>query len=197
MSNLPKKPDLTLRRNRRRTGNTITELAFMLMPTLALIFGFLDIGFAIFTWNTLQNAVREGARYAITYQVDGSGEQRQSIRNRVAAWSMGFVSASARVTTGPQTAGAPPPPYVEINYYSQANMTAPLPNGTGGTAANRTGNIVEVAIRRYPYQWMAPFSGSLQSPFYATQSTPLIINVYSSDVLGGTPIAGAPAIGNP
>ena len=51
-------------RNRRRSGTGTLELAFFLMPSFALICGFLDVGMALFTWNTLQNAVREGTRYA-------------------------------------------------------------------------------------------------------------------------------------
>ena len=47
-------------RDRRRKGSGMLELAFFLMPTFALICGFLDVGMALFTWNTLQNAVREG-----------------------------------------------------------------------------------------------------------------------------------------
>jgi Flp pilus assembly protein TadG len=70
------------------------ELVFVIMPTFALICGFLDVGMALFTYNTLQNAVREGTRYAITYQVDSSNSQTTSIKDTVASWAMGLVSAS-------------------------------------------------------------------------------------------------------
>ena len=43
------------------------EFALFVLPTFAILCGFFDLGMAIFSWNTLQNAVREGARYAITY----------------------------------------------------------------------------------------------------------------------------------
>src|SRR2546430_5265888 len=45
-----------------------SEFALMIMPTLAILGGFFDVGMALFTWNTFQNAVREGTRYAVTYQ---------------------------------------------------------------------------------------------------------------------------------
>ena len=73
MGTAMKKIDRQSTRNRRRSGTGILEMGFLLMPTFALIGGFVDIGMALFTWNTLQNAVREGTRYAITYQVDSSG----------------------------------------------------------------------------------------------------------------------------
>jgi Flp pilus assembly protein TadG len=180
-------------RNRRRSGSGMLELAFLLMPTFALIGGFVDIGMALFTWNTLQNAVREGARYAVTYQVDTSGHQITSIKNQVATWAMGMVSASSISTTGTSV------PYVEVNFYSQPTQAAP--NGgllpASGTA-NSPGNIVEVAIKNYPYALMAPFSGALSATtataFYATPGSSLRIQVYSTDVLGGTPSGGAPTL---
>src|SRR3954447_26535071 len=81
------------RRNQRQSGTGLLELAFLMMPSFALICGFLDVGMALFTWNTLQNAVREGTRYAITYQIDGSGHQVTSIKNTVSTWAMGLVQA--------------------------------------------------------------------------------------------------------
>jgi Flp pilus assembly protein TadG len=180
-------------RNRQRSGTGMLEMAFLLMPTFALIGGFVDIGMALFTWNTLQNAVREGARYAITYQVDSSGHQITSIKNQTAAWAMGMVSATATSTSGANV------PYVDVNFYSQP--TQANPNGAllpaSGTA-NSPGNIVEVAIKNYPYALMAPFSGALSATtataFYATPGSSLRIQVYSTDVLGGTPSTGTPAL---
>ena len=82
-------------RKRRRSGTGTLELAFFLMPSFALICGFLDVGLALFTWNTLQNAVREGTRYAITYQVDATNRQSTSIKNTVSTWAMGLVQANS------------------------------------------------------------------------------------------------------
>jgi Flp pilus assembly protein TadG len=187
------KAELRTSRNRRRSGTGTLELAFFLMPTFALICGFVDIGMALFTWNTLQNAVREGTRYAITYQVDGSGHQIASIKNTVSSWAMGMVSAS---TTSSSGSGIP---WVEVNFYTPP--TTANPNGSllpaSGTP-NASGNIVEVAVKNYPYAWMAPFSGSLSAvtgtSFYASPGSTLRVQVFSADVLGGTPIGGAPPI---
>ena len=64
-------------RNRRRSGSAFLESAFTILPTFALIFAFVDFGLVMFRWATLQNAVREGCRYAITFQtVNGSGPGR-------------------------------------------------------------------------------------------------------------------------
>ena len=180
-------------RNRSRRGSGLLELAFFLMPSFALICGFLDVGMALFTWNTLQNAVREGTRYAITYQVDGSGQQVTSIKNTVSTWAMGLVQASSTSGSGVNV------PYIEVNFYTPpttANPNGILLPATG--TPNAPGNIVEVAVRNYPYALMAPFSGAIgatvSTSFYATPGTSMRVQVFSADVLGGTPVAGTPPI---
>ena len=166
------------------------ELGLMLLPTFAILFGFLDIGFAIFTWNTLQNAAREGTRYAITMQVEGSNLHRQSIRLVASRWALGFVNAASTSTTGTDV------PWVQVDFYSNdavsnAGVLTPLT----GDSANDPNNLVEVSIRNYPYRWLFPFSGSLASPFYATPGSPLRLNVYSADVLGATGLPAKPLPG--
>ena len=182
------------RRSRVSNGTGTLELAFFLMPSFALICGFLDIGMALFTWNTLQNAVREGTRYAITYSVDSSAHQVSSVKTLVSTWAMGLVQAGSNSTTGTNT------PYVEVNFYTPPTIANPngslVPNTNAN--ANAPGNIVEVCIKNYPYAWMAPFSGaiggSLGNSFYAAPGSVLRIAVYSADVLGGAPVTGTPAI---
>ena len=173
-------------RRRRQAGNTILEMAFLLFPTLAIICAFLDVGMALFVWNTPQNAVREGTRYAITYQVDSSGTQIQSIKDTVATWSMNFVNGASTSATSPAV------PYVDVEFYT--TPTSSNPTGTlvtGQANANAPGNIVTVAVKNYPYKWMAPFSGALS--FYAAPGSSLSITAYSADVLGGKPLTWLPA----
>lgn len=180
-------------RYRRRSGTGLLELAFLLMPTFAIIGGFVDVGMALFTWNTLQNAVREGTRYAITYQVDSSGHQITSIKNQVTTWAMGMVNASSTSSSGANV------PYIDVNFYTQPTQASPNGSLLAATGtANATGNIVEVSIKNYPYALMAPFSGSLSAvtstAFYATPGSSFKIQVFSADVLGGTPNGGAPTL---
>ena len=166
-------------RRRRQGGNTILEITFLLFPTLAIICAFLDVGMALFVWNTLQNAVREGTRYAITYQVDSSGTQIQSIKDTVATWSMHFVNGASTAATSPAV------PYVDVEFYT--TPTSSNPTGTlvtGEANANAPGNIVTVAVKNYPYKWMAPFSGALN--FYAAPGSSLSITAYSADAPGQT-----------
>jgi Flp pilus assembly protein TadG len=157
--------------SRRRSGggNTILECAFTLVPLLALVFAFADLGLLLFRWSTLQNAVREGCRYAITFQTSGALGQNASIEQVVQTYAMGVVTTKDS------------PQHIFVNYYTTTNLTTPIT--TGG---NIPGNVVQVSVQNVPWAWIAPLSGTLGAgSLYAT--TPFHVNVYSSDILGGYP----------
>jgi Flp pilus assembly protein TadG len=156
-------------RNRRRTGNALFESVFTLLPTFALIFAFVDFGLLLFRWATLQNGVREGCRYAITFQTATGLGQNASIEAVVQQYSMGIVTA----TDNPQ--------HIFVNYYSVANLNTPIASG-----GNVPGNIVQVSVQNISWAWLAPISGSFGANAYRDQ-TPITLGVYSSDILGGYP----------
>lgn len=155
-------------RNRRRSGNAILEGAFTILPVFALILAFVDFGLILFRWTTLQNAVREGCRYAITYQLATGLNQDASIQQVVQQYSMGFVTT----TDSPQ--------HIFVNYYAPTNLSTPIPYASGG---NVPGNVVEVSVQNVSWAWIAPLSGT----FLGNTRSPITINVYSSDIMNGYP----------
>jgi len=166
----PEKKPLSTR-NRTRSGNALLEGVFTILPTFALIFAFVDFGLLLFRWATLQNAVREGCRYAITFQTVTGDGQDASIESVVQQFAMGIV----HTTDSPQD--------IFVHYYSTSNLTTPIVSGV-----NVPGNIVEVSVQGVSWSWLAPLSGSYGGgvPFFRS-STPITLNVYSSDILGGYP----------
>ena len=56
------------RRRSKGTGQSLAEFALVLPIFLVLFFAVIDLGSAIFTFNSLTNAAREGARLAIVNQ---------------------------------------------------------------------------------------------------------------------------------
>src|SRR5579883_1210428 len=82
------------------SGNTILESVFTLVPLFAFIFAFFDFGLLLFRWATLQNAVREGCRYAITYQTSNGNGQDGSIEAVVQQYAMGIVDTTHNPCTG-------------------------------------------------------------------------------------------------
>src|SRR4051812_31832758 len=102
------KSPVTERRRRRCGGNTIIESVFTLLPTFALIFAFVDFGLVVFRWSTLQNAVREGCRYGITFQTLTGNGQDASITAVVQQYALGIVKSTDS------------PKHIFVNYYNPA-----------------------------------------------------------------------------
>ena len=150
-------------------GNTILELVFTLVPTFALIFAFIDFGLALFRWSTLQNAVREGCRYAVTFQTQSGMGQDASIKAVVSQFSMGLVTPNDN------------PQHIFVAYYSPSNLTTPIASG-----GNTPGNVVQVSVSNITWSWLAPLSGSFTTN--TTYGSTYGMSVYSSDILGGYPV---------
>jgi Flp pilus assembly protein TadG len=155
----------------------MVECAFTMLPTFAMIFGFVDFGLVLFRWNTLQNAVREGARYAITFQQKTSGGsklgQTASIQKVVEQYSLGIVRASDT------------PQHIFVCY---SRVSAPSTCITSG--GNQPGNIVEVSVKNLSFSWLAPLSGSYSSviaPWFRS-TKPYSLAVSAADILGGLPV---------
>jgi Flp pilus assembly protein TadG len=136
-----------------------------------LIFAFVDFGLLLFRWATLQSAVREGCRYAITFQTATGLGQNASIEAVVQQYAMGIVKS----TDSPQD--------IFVTYYSVTNLNTPIVS-----SGNMPGNIVQVSVQGVSWSWLAPLSGSYggSTPFFRS-TTPIVLNVYSSDILGGYP----------
>jgi Flp pilus assembly protein TadG len=170
---IPKARVSSLRR-RRSGGNALIESAFTLIPTFALIFAFIDFGLMLYRWSSLQNAVREGVRYAITFQRSTSPPlgQAASIKQVVERNSMRLV----RTTDSPQR--------IFVKFYTQSAPDVQVPSG-----GNVPGNIVEVSVQNVTYSWIAPLSGSYGGGIgFLRTSTPFNLRVFSSDILGGYPV---------
>jgi Flp pilus assembly protein TadG len=161
-------PRIPIRRKNLR-GNAIIESVFTFMPLFALMFMFVDISLAIYRWGTLQNAVREGTRYAVTFQTGSGLGQDASIKNVVQQYAQGIV----KTTDSPAT--------IYIDYYDPNAPTVPITVG-----GNIPGNIVEVKVKNIPLAFLAPLSGNLAAPFRT--SAPVMLTVTSADLLGGFPV---------
>lgn len=141
------------------------ENALALLPVLALLVAIVDFSTAIFIRNTVQYAVRQGVRYAITSQTMAGMGQDASIKAVVRQNSMGFLDFLS-----PDRDGAS---LVSITYYDSQTM-APLT----GLGSNAGGNIVVVAANNLSWSWMVPL---------LRNAAPLRFSVASSDVMEASP----------
>lgn len=119
---------------RTQTGNTFLEAALVLVPLLALIFAIVDFGLAVFVRTTLQHAVREGVRYAVTYQTMPGRGHDASIKAVVQQHAMGLLNGHEDL--------------IQIRYFDPVSLQE-VPD-------NSPGNVVEVSVEGYQWGWIAP-----------------------------------------
>jgi Flp pilus assembly protein TadG len=130
----------------------MVELALVLLPLLAILFAIIDFSLAVFLRSTFRHAAREGARYAVTGRLATGLGQDASIRAVVQKNAMGFLDG---------TSGAAK---IFIRYYNPGTLVE--------TQSNAGGNIVEVSIEGYTWNWIAPVmrSGTPALPVLARSS---------------------------
>lgn len=148
-------------------GSSIVEAALCLIPFMAVTVGIIDVSLGIYIRETMQHAVREGTRYAITYRTIDGMCHIPSIKKVVKTHAIDFLS-DAQVDT-----------HVKVKFY--------LPDGSAESGENKPGHLVEVSIENFEWKWIAPIWHGKQ---------PFKITVRSSDKMEGLPGGGgAPCLG--
>jgi len=155
------------RTNESERGSYLIEASLTTLLMFGLLFLVVDLSLVLFTQATLENAVREGVRFAVTDQLaTNQSYLNDSIKQVVQQHALGMLN------------GANGACKIAINYY---NPVTGLPDsGTGG-------DVVEVSVVGYSY---API-GVMKS------SSPMSITASSSDVMESCPLAGCPPASNP
>ncbi|MFB3777598.1 MAG: TadE/TadG family type IV pilus assembly protein [Bryobacteraceae bacterium] len=148
-----------------RRGAALVELPLVLLPLVALWVAIIDFSFGIFLKSTFQHAAREGVRYAVTSRTKPGMGHDASIKSEVQRNAMGFLN-------GDQGAAR-----IHIRYYTPGTLAE--------TQSNAGGNIVEVSIEGYTWNWIAPVLRSAMAP--------LNIVARSSDRMEASPAGMPPA----
>jgi len=197
------------RRCPKESGNAILEGALIFLPMLALFLGLIDVSFAIFIQSTLTSATRAAARAAITFPttVNGSScsaSQAACISADVQANAVGVPNLTGSyITVNYYTAANLNTPVASCNsggictYNSvcgssgngactNGSLDITLASGVVVNYVNQPGNVVQVEVSGYPWNWIAPMPG-----FYAGHG--LTMSAASVDVLNGLPVGmGSP-----
>ena len=146
----------------KEAGSTMVEFALVLVPLTAFLFIALDLGWVLFAWASLQEAVREGTRFAVTGTTGSFTCQDAAIQSVVQKYSFGFVNAG-NVNTA-----------VSIQYYSPANLGVQVV----GVNSNRGGNVVKIVAKNVT---VSPFLPLWRS------SSPITLAASASDIVEGSP----------
>jgi Flp pilus assembly protein TadG len=123
------------RTNARTTesGSATVEFAFVILPLFAILFMTINVAWIIFGSACIEEAAREGERYAVT----GSGQSESTLDSAVKLvvqqYSFGFAKASN----------------ISIDYYPPTGYSSSgVPASLDGTSqATAVGNIVKVTVQ--------------------------------------------------
>ena len=150
---------------KRERGAELVEFSLVMIPLFGILFLVIDLSWMLFARATLQYAVREGVRYAVTGQTLSGMGQDASIRTVVQQNSMGILAGSTGASK------------IAITYLDpNANFAA--------TSSNAGGNVVQVSVTGLNVFPMAPLFHS---------GNPLNMTAVSSDVVESSPGGIPPA----
>ena len=123
---------------RGQRGSYLVEAAIGVPLLLGLVFLIVDVGWTLFAKATLQHAVREGVRYAVTGRAAGKLGQTASIQQVVIENSAGLLSGQ------PET--------IRVRFYRPDNQ-AEVNDNSGG-------NVVVVSVEGYAIKSLLPYMHS-------------------------------------
>src|SRR5262245_21564760 len=88
------------RHNDRRNGAAAVETALVVLPVLLLIFGVLQYGRLLMDWNVLNNAAREGCRYALVNNTSPtiSSDVTTLVTNRMGGETKNFTGFTVSIS---------------------------------------------------------------------------------------------------
>ena len=156
------------RRRQRSAGQSLVEFAFIVPIITLLAFGFIDIGRAVLTFNTVASAAREASRVASVNQLDPVAGPWQCDEGRPVEdvddphWTFRGCALNAGKTAGVATSD------VVVSYAAPPGVTLTC----SGTL--NVGCIVTVTVTAH-YIPITPVAGSLIGPITVTSTSSMPI----------------------
>jgi Flp pilus assembly protein TadG len=149
------KPTIADARRRRESGAAIVEFALALLPLLGFMFLLMALAWIVFAWACVQEAVREGARTAVTCTpVTGLNNAIQQV---VQTYSFGFVNASNASSV------------FSVQYLDPTTLS-PIAGQV------YSGDVVKVSVSNLPVTTFAPI-------MRAGTASVLLVGATSSDIM--------------
>jgi Flp pilus assembly protein TadG len=137
----------------RERGTTLPETVIVMAALLAIVFGIIDFGRALYTYGFVANVAREGARWAM---VRGSA----SCTNVPGMDNCNATASDIQTYVQSLSQGATDPSLITINTDAGSLWPGTLGSGAGGadctTGSNAPGCLVVVRVS-YPFRFILPY----------------------------------------
>jgi Flp pilus assembly protein TadG len=134
-----------------KKGQATVEFAIAALLFLPLLFAIIDLAVMCYVNLTIQRAVREGARYAITGQTGSSGVRRAEMATRIRESSVGLYDRNDFPDKDPTVSVLNPASTQIFSNYT-------------GTPVTDTGTPNQIIIVSLAYRW--PLLTPVLSPFF-------------------------------
>ena len=142
---------------RTQRGQTLVEFALVVMMFLVVMFGLIEFARALWTWNTIVQATRAGARFAVVETPNPSNDD--AIKNYVVY--LNSAGTGDPVLPGLTTSNVTVS-FRKIVLGTGAYDTAPLPS-------KFQADVVQVSITGYNFNFVVPIFGtSITLPAFTT-----------------------------
>jgi Flp pilus assembly protein TadG len=137
---------------KKEKGQTLVEFALASLIFFTLLFGIIEFGRALWTWNTIVQQTRAGARFAIVEVPDANDTPTKN-----------FV-----VYQNSAGAGDPILPGLTTSNVSVAYLT----NAGAAAASKAVADKIEVSITGYTFNFIVPlFGGGITMPAFTATLT--------------------------
>ena len=167
-------------RKRKQRGSEMLEFTLVMLPTLGFLFLLLNVAWAVYGRATLQYAVAQGVRYAVTSQTIGILGQKDSIRTIVQQNASGTLGANSSATAWAA---------IQVHFF--------LPDGTdvsntvgGNGQQNGVYPLVEVSVENFSHTNLMP---TVKMPGLSTLG-PIMMSARAWDRMEASPTTGVPTL---
>jgi Flp pilus assembly protein TadG len=132
-------------------GQTLVEFALVLPLLFLLLFGIVDLGIMFYVNLTMQYAVYQGTRYAVTGQSDLGTDRRSALIAKIKNSSFGLYDKNTHTPKDP-----------EISVITPSKVT--FTNYTGTPTTGNPGKPNDIIIVSLTYTW--PLLTPMLKPFF-------------------------------
>ncbi len=139
-------------RNSGIQGQSLVEMAFVVLIFLFLLFGIIEFGRALWTYNTIVHATRAGARWAVVnVQSDSDSANKTKVQNLV-VYGNPNISSGNPILPGLTTSMV------------TVSIVAIESDGSG----NPINQKVSVRVNNYQFRFIVPIAPRITIPSYET-----------------------------
>jgi Flp pilus assembly protein TadG len=123
-----------------KNGQALVEFALVVLLLFGILFTIMDLGIMFYVNLTMQHAVREGLRYAVTGRSDLGADRRSALIQKIKNSSNGLYDKNLHVPKDPQ-----------INVINPSHVT--FSNYTGTPTTGNPGNPTQTIVVSLTYTW--------------------------------------------